>query len=144
LADIRKRESVKAAKQAEETKKRNAERLAKLQESITAWRNSEGNQTFYDIPAMLRITGNEVETSLGVKVPISHAKRALILVRAVVSRGEDWQTNGHTCHIGHYKLDRIKSDGTLIAGCHVISRQEWEGIAPALDAYTVTETEAQV
>jgi hypothetical protein len=59
-------------------------------------------------------------------------------VRAVIGRGEAWQTNGHTCHVGHYRLDRIEANGTLKAGCHVIARDEWERIAPLLDAYQVS------
>jgi hypothetical protein len=130
---------------AENTKqeKLRAERAAKEAESLALW---IGGQLAYghfpNSPVALRINGNEIETTLGARVPLAHAKRALVLVRAVVSRGETWQTNGHTCHIGNYKLDRIEADGTLRAGCHVIARSEWERIAPQLDALQISEQEA--
>jgi len=73
-----------------------------------------------------------VETSRGAQVPASHALRGLRFVRAVVARGEAFQTNGKTFHLGHYKIDRIETDGTLTAGCHVIPYSEIERIAPEL------------
>lgn len=53
-----------------------------------------------DFPTALRIVDNEIETSQGVYFPIVHAIRGLTLVRAVMARGEEWKTNGHTCHLG--------------------------------------------
>jgi hypothetical protein len=41
----------------------------------------------------------------GANFPITHAKRGLALVRAVVARGEGWQRNGHTFHLGHYQIE---------------------------------------
>jgi hypothetical protein len=144
VEQIRARESQRIKQVSEETKKRNAERAAKLAEEIELWKSGQlAYGHFPNTPAMLRVSGNEVETSLGARVPITHAKRALVLVRAVVSRGETWQTNGHTCHLGNYKLDRIEADGTLRAGCHVIARTEWERIAPQVEAAQVNEQEAQ-
>jgi hypothetical protein len=139
LGEIKKRESIKAAQKAEQTRKDRAAALVRQAEHIAKWRAGEESGNFYDVPTMLRVVGDEVETSRGARVPISHAKRALVLVRALVSRGEAWQSNGHTCHVGHYQLDRIEADGTLKAGCHVIPRREWERIAPALDVLLVTE-----
>jgi hypothetical protein len=139
LEAVKAKERERVRVESEKTKRENAERLARKQEAIEAWRKGASvNASFYDVPTMLRITGDEVETSRGARVPVSHAKRALTLVRAVIGRGEAWQTNGHTCHVGHYKLDRIEANGTLKAGCHVIARDEWERIAPLLDAYQVS------
>jgi hypothetical protein len=92
---------------------------------------------------MLRINGNEVETSLGARVPVSHAKRGLAFVRRVVSSGQEYVRNGHTLHLGHYAIDRIETDGTLHAGCHVIKFSEIENLAPALDAVTVSASESE-
>lgn len=72
--------------------------------------------------------------------PVAHAVRGLALVRSVKARGEEWRTNGHTCHLGSYKVDRITPDGTVYAGCHVVPWQSIERIAPALDAYKDTAT----
>jgi hypothetical protein len=133
---IKAKESERVKLESAETKRKKAERLEQMKEDISAWRqgNFESYRLPHDAPTMLRIAGDEVETSKGARIPVSHAKRALTLIRAVVARGEDWQTNGHTCHVGHYSLDRIEANGTLRAGCHVIARDEWEAIAPVLDA----------
>lgn len=81
------------------------------------------------LPTMLRIRGNEVETSMGASFPVAHALRGLNLVRAVMARGEDWQANGHTCKLGLYQVSRITKDGTVTAGCHVVTWPEIERIA---------------
>ncbi len=95
----------------------------------------------YGADTLLRITGNEVETSRGARVPVSHAKRGLALVRKVVASGQEFIANGHTLHLGHYAVSKITADGTLTAGCHVIKFAEIENLAPALDAVTVSESE---
>jgi len=120
---------------------------AKSSEIIAAWRNGDSQARLRDpwnLPVMLRIRtfgADEnvqhavamVETSRGAQVPVSHAIRGLRFVRAVVARGKAFQTNGHTFHLGHYKIDRIDVDGTLTAGCHVIPYAEIERIAPELE-----------
>jgi hypothetical protein len=68
-------------------------------------------------------------------VTLALAVRGLALVRSVMKRGEEWRTNGHTCHLGHYQIDRITADGTVYAGCHQVPWTSIERIAPALDAY---------
>jgi hypothetical protein len=83
---------------------------------------------------MLRIDGDEVVTSRGARFPISHAKRALAFIRRVREFGQAYVRNGHTIHLGPYALDRIEPDGTVKAGCHVVSWKEIERIASALDS----------
>jgi hypothetical protein len=138
---IKAKESARQKAGTEKAKREKAERLARMASAIGEWRGGSllTISLPYDAPAMLRVKDGNVETSRGAIVPVAHAKRALTLVRAVLSRGETWHTNGHTCHLGPYKLDSIDADGTLRAGCHVISRAEWERIAPILGAYTPAE-----
>jgi hypothetical protein len=126
---------------------------AKSADIIAAWRAGDTNailRNAYSLPVMLRIRTfgadedcqeavAQVETSRGARVPVSHAIRGLRFVRAVVARGEAFQTNGKTFHLGHYKIDRIETDGTLHAGCHVISLAEIERIAPELERIAGTE-----
>ena len=152
MGAIKAKEAQRIKAASAEKKRAEAERLVRLASAIEAWRDGKplNFSLPYDVPTMLRIvpsdsqasalTGQalfDVETSKGARVPVSHAKRALVLVRAVVARGEDWQANGHVCRVGHYQIERIAADGTLKAGCHVIDRSEWERIAPALDAITL-------
>jgi hypothetical protein len=134
LIDIRKREAKRAAEKAEQTKRERAEAIVRQQELIIKWRAGQYSGCFYDVPAMLRIDGDEVVTSRGARFPISHAKRALAFIRKVRESGQAYVRNGHTIHLGPYAFDRIETDGTVKAGCHIVSFEEIERIAPALDS----------
>ncbi len=134
LTAIRKREAKRAAEKAEQTKRERAEALVRQQELITQWRASQYSGCLYDVPAMLRIDGDEVVTSRGARFPVSHAKRGLAFVRKVRESRQAYVRNGHTIHLGPYALDRIEPDGTVKAGCHVVSWEEIERIAPFLDS----------
>jgi hypothetical protein len=134
LSTSRKREARRAAEKAEQTKRERADAIIRQQELITRWRAGLCSGCFYDVPAMLRVVGNEVETSQGARFPIANAKRGLALVRKVRKSGQPYARNGHTIHLGAYSIDRIEPDGTVKAGCHVVSWEEIELIAPVLDS----------
>ena len=138
LEKMRKLEAQRAAEKAEQTKRERAEAIARQQELISKWRAGRYSACLYDVPAMLRLEGNDVVTSLGVRFPVSHAKRALASVRKVRESGQTYIRNGHTIHLGHYAIDRIEPDGTVKAGCHVVSWQEIERIAPVLDSISTS------
>ena len=140
LTAIRKREAKRAAEKAEQTKRERAEALVRQQELITKWRAGQYSGCLYDVPAMLRIDGDEVQTSRGARFPIAHAKRGLAFVRKVRESGQAYVRNGHTIHLGPYAIDRIEPDGTVKAGCHVVSWEEIERIAPALDSVPASAT----
>ena len=140
LTAIRKREAKRAAEKADQTKRERAEAIARQQELITKWRAGQYSGCLYDIPAMLRIDGDEVVTSRGARFPISHAKRALAFVRKIRESGQAYVRNGRTIHLGPYALDRIEPDGTVKAGCHVVSWEEIEQIAPFLDSVSTSPT----
>jgi len=167
LAAIGKREREESARKAKEQREENERRKQRLEQErkeweeklptlCDEWRNGANvsiprpSYRWYEydydkvpsVPTMLRINGNEVETSLGARVPVSHAKRGLAFVRRVVSSGQEYVRNGHTLHLGHYAIDRTEANGTLHAGCHVISLAEIENLAPALDAVTITASES--
>ena len=140
LTAIRKREAKRTAEKAEQTKRERAEAVIRQQELITKWRAGQYSGCLYDVPAMLRIDGNEVVTSRGARFPVSHAKRALAFVRKVHESGQAYVRNGRTIHLGPYALDRIEANGTVKAGCHVVSWEEIERIAPALEAVPTSAT----
>lgn len=103
-------------------------------EAIARWRNGGPIYGYSSgLPTMLRIAGEEIETSMGARFPISHAKLALRIVRKVMESGVEYRTNGHTIHLGNYTLDRITTDGTVYAGCHVVTWAEIKLIAPKLE-----------
>lgn len=78
-----------------------------------------------DGPCVLRVSDGDVETSLGARVPLDHAKRAF---EFILNHRDGWKKNGHTFHIGHYELDEITGD-EVHAGCHVIKISECERFA---------------
>jgi hypothetical protein len=120
-----------------EARRAEARRIAALElpERIAAWRNGSpvDSWSLRNLPAMLRVRGSQVETSLGATVPVDHAARALKFVNACVAAGREYVRNGHTEHVGHYTIDWIEANGTLHAGCHVISYEEIQLIAPQLE-----------
>jgi hypothetical protein len=84
------------------------------------------------VSPMLRVVGDEVQTSLGARFPVSHARLGLALVRKVRESGQEYVRNGHTIHLGNYVIDRIETDGTVHVGCHVVKWGEIERITPQL------------
>lgn len=107
-----------------------AKRVKDAQEAIAAWQNSE---PYSQVPYLLkssyaRITERNgetfVETSRHATVPIAHVVRAMPLILKYIQEGKEFITNGHTIHLGQYKLERIKTDGTVIIGCHTFEKEE--------------------
>jgi hypothetical protein len=120
------------AKQAEER------RIALLDgaELIAAWRDGQGGYSCWRMPrtdesngAFLRIRGDNLETSLGAKVPLSHAIRVFQFVKLCRERNQEWKRNGKTLRVGHFQVDSINPDGSFRAGCHFISWHEIERVA---------------
>lgn len=81
----------------------------------------------------LRVVGDTVQTSMGAEFPVKHAMLGLKLVRRTIASGVEWRTNGHTCHLGAFKIDHISADGTVRAGCHVVTYPEIQRIEASLD-----------
>jgi|SRR5579871_45240 hypothetical protein len=141
-AKLSERESRATAKR---NAKREAERKAweersriealELEEQLALWKAGNPNARLgWSAPMALRIVGNVVETSRGARVPVSHAKLALRLVRHTVTTGREYKRTVEPFKIGAYAVDKITTDGTLHAGCHVIPLSAIEEIAPLLEA----------
>lgn len=77
----------------------------------------------------LRVNGDEMETSQGARVPLTHAKRAVARVVKVRASGQSWHRNGSTLPVGHYHIDSISETGDVVAGCHRIAWEEIERFA---------------
>lgn len=80
---------------------------------------------------------SELQSSRGAIVPIKHVRRALRLITAIPA-GTAWHSNGHTISVGHYTIDEVTEDGTVIVGCHQFSRAEVERIASVLASVPAT------
>jgi hypothetical protein len=86
----------------------------------------------YESP-MLRVNGEDIETSLGARIPLAAAPMVWNLVQRAIGHGgfEPSHALGRL-KLGDYPLDRIDADGTLRAGCHVIPYSELEVMARRL------------
>lgn len=126
------------AKRERERARKEQRELEKAAEAIEAWRRGElyspfrGRHSYRNTPVVLRVRGENVETSRGASVPVHHAKRIWSAIKNCYLTQSTWQRNGHAMPIGHFQVDRIEADGTLIAGCHVIRFAELARLAVAL------------
>jgi len=84
---------------------------------------------------LLRVKGDNLETSLGATVPLSHAVKAFRFVKLVRESGKPWSRNGKTVRVGHFQVDAIDIDGNMRAGCHFIEWPEIERIARAIGVF---------
>lgn len=121
-----------------EKRKAERERLAAIAresaEKVERWQAGERVELPYNLERVyLRIEGDELVTSRGARVPVSHAKRVLAFIRACKASGTAYQRNGHTIHIGHYAVDSIDVEGNVKAGCHRVEWAEIERIAGELE-----------
>lgn len=109
--------------------------LEEASEAIAAWRDGSGRYLPYNATrdasggAMLRIRGDNLETSQDATVPLSHAIRVFHKVAECRANGTEWHRNGAEIRVGHFNVSRIEPDGTLHAGCHKILWPEIESAA---------------
>ena len=110
-----------------EERKREREALERVQK----WVDGESDflcQQSYG-PIRLRIKGDELQTSRGASVPLAHAVKAFRVIKRLRSKGESYERNGHTIHLGHFALDAIDPQGNVTAGCHNVAWEEIERVA---------------
>lgn len=81
------------------------------------------------------ITGGTLETSHGASVPLPHAVKAFRFLKLCHDTGRAWQANGHTIHVGHFRIDSVEPSGDFKAGCHVIHWEEVERLARQLGVF---------
>ena len=137
-------EALKAIAQA--VKQENAKQLAAKRERIAlekmdladkceAWRNGKNPYTpRYDVPVMLRISGDQIETSKGAFIPVNQAETLWRLIGRAMQGQRDYEV-GHA--VGVYQLTKIRRDGSIVVGCHDIPYVEIQRMAVTL-GYEVT------
>lgn len=121
-------------------KKRKIERakLAKEQaENIAEWiaGNSYSFSGSNRLPVYLRIneSSETIETSQGANIPLKFAPILWRMINKTIRVGEQWTKDPtHAMHVGHYTLDRINVDGSIVVGCHNIPFSELERMAAIL------------
>lgn len=123
-------------------RKREAERKEReredLEKAISAFRAGVhyNHSIIRQVDVMLRINGENVETSHGASFPIEDAKRAFKAVRMVKERAASWDSlDREPIRLGHFKIDRIDLHGDVKAGCHFVKWDEIERAARELNIY---------
>ena len=128
-------EAKRKAKEQAEQDKRDAIAIAASVQTFLAGENLNYAEQSYLRRApetVLRIKGDDIETSKGAKFPINHAVKAFAVIQAAMQSGKDWQTNGKTLHLGSFKVDKISACGDVTAGCHFVKYAAIEQIAKQL------------
>lgn len=132
VADARAKDE--AAKKRDEARRAAAERKARQEneKALAEWLSGERDY----LPSahllehdLLRVKGEEVQTTRGARVPVEHAKRAYSVLKKLHDRQETYKANGHTIHVGHYTIDEMDAGGFIKAGCHNIEWSEVERLA---------------
>lgn len=113
--------------------KRKAVALAELAESkkkLAKWlRGGAIIWRFSNLPVRLRIKGDMLQSSHGAECPLKFGERAYKQAKRCKEANIGWQTNGKTIKLGHFEIDKVEADGTIIAGCHTIPFKETLRIA---------------
>jgi len=82
---------------------------------------------------LLRVNGDEIETSQGARIPLAAAPLVWAAVQRIVGRGIAYTPEGlGGMKIGDYAVREIRTDGTLIVGCHKIPHAELQLMAQRL------------
>ena len=122
-----------AVAQAQKEKERKAARVLELAQRIIDWRQGAIIQSgsLRDLPPALRLNTEKqvIQTSHNAEIPVKDALKLWPMVLRVM-RGEKDYTPGEP--LGNYRLTRIKTDGSIIVGCHTIAFSELQLMADKL------------
>lgn len=82
---------------------------------------------------MLRVNGEQIETSQGARIPLVAAPLVWAAVQRAIRKGGYVPSGLGGMKIGDYAVTRIGADGTLEVGCHTIPHSELRAMARALN-----------
>lgn len=138
-----------------------AERLARMSpaERLEAWRagdlpDSAVRELERERGPLLRavgaqvsacaVTGGELVTSQGARVPLRHAFRVFQFVAHCRAAGRAWKPGADfgpaRIRVGHFSLDSVSASGDFVAGCHAI---RWPEIAALAERLGVADCMAE-
>jgi hypothetical protein len=81
----------------------------------------------------LRVNGDEIQTSHGARFPLEHGVKAFPMIKRCKDKAISWKTNGETIRLGHFRIDEIRTNGTVKAGCHTVPYESIERVARQLN-----------
>ena len=112
--------------------KQQVEAEALAAERLTAWMAGDTSVSSYTLRTLavrLRIRGDVVESNQGADIPLADAVKLWPLIKRCKA-GDKCFTPGQP--LGHYKLTKIREDGSIVVGCHDVNFSELERIAKQL------------
>jgi hypothetical protein len=95
---------------------------------VSRWLAGKPVELPHGCGTLLRVEGDDMETSKGARVPLADARRTYRF--ATLARSKGWHRNGETHAIGSYQLDAVNEAG-IVAGCHRVTWGEIERFAEA-------------
>jgi hypothetical protein len=125
---------VEKVRQVEALAKRKAQEIENALENsvkINQWLAGERDNLGYGVSSetLLRIKGDNVQTSRGAEIPVSHTASLWALVNSVISAERELILNKR---IGVYSLSKIETTGNITVGCHYIKFEQLQRIAKIL------------
>lgn len=129
------RERAEEKKQAQRIEQRRLDALGAA-DRVAAWIAGQDVRLHYGdlnpmVGPLLRIRGDNVETSMGASVPLEHARRVLRFWSRLRDAGMEYDGNSATGRgpledvtLGHFRLNSIDAQGNVRAGCHRITAAE--------------------
>lgn len=127
IADARNKAEADYLEREEARKKREADTLAWNRQGVHRWVQGlpDIGSPRHNVGALpeayLRIEGEECVTNHGARVPVEHVRKAinrmLIAAEYNILHKERWEPV-HAIRLGHYQLNCIEDDGTVVIGCH--------------------------
>ena len=133
-ADIDKQAAKYARARAKESKARAEKAIADNLERRAQWLAGENVrwQSSHLEATVLRVKGDNVETSQGASVPVRHALRLYKLASDCVTTGKGWSSPPEKrFSVGHFTLESIDTNGNVVIGCHRLDFAEMARVAPA-------------
>lgn len=104
-------------------------------EKLRAWLANESNvRPAYEVGTYARINGDVVETTRGASVPVEHACRLSRMYAIAVRKGGAEWADGAGPMVGHYRVNKIGADGSLIIGCHEFTADEAKRLHAILES----------
>lgn len=113
-----------AQRQARYEREREIDRM-EVAQLVPLWRAGEivNGYRLGNLPPMLRIKGDKVQTSHGAEVTLQEAKLAFGFIMARINKGVEWKRNGETCAVGAFSLVSIDAEFVTV-GCHKFTVDE--------------------
>lgn len=131
LASIAKTKREVAKEEAKKAAARAAREALAAEELAKEWR--QGEQLHWKVrnlsESLLRLKDGEIQTSHGASIPVADAHKLWPLIQRA-KRGQREYEVGQP--VGVYRLTKIRTDGSIVVGCHDIAYSEIEYIAKKL------------